>query len=61
MIDMLTNLEERGLFDTGEYMLIHTDDKTLDMNQPLKYFQSKEFHVLRFAKRPVLPKCPLKV
>ena len=50
MIDMLTNLEERGLFDTGEYMLIHTDDKTLDMNQPLKYFQSKNHHVvLRLA------------
>ena len=41
MIDMLTNLEERGLFDTGEYMLIHTDFETFDMNRPLKYFQRK--------------------
>ena len=41
MIDMVSNIEERGIFDTGEYMVIHIDLEAFHENKPARYFQSK--------------------
>ncbi len=42
LVDMMSNLEARGLLATGEYIVIHTDLATFDTNHnPLKYFQRK--------------------
>ena len=41
MIDMVSNIEERGIFDTGEYMVIHVDLEAFHENKPVRYFQSK--------------------
>ena len=37
MVDMMNNLDSRGLLATGEYVLLHTDLFTYDNAQ--KYFQ----------------------
>lgn len=41
MVDTLSNMEDRGLLSTGQYVLIHVDLGTLDRFDPLKYFKSK--------------------
>ena len=43
MVDMMDNLEARGLLATGEYIFIHTDLDTFDhkKRKPLKYFRRK--------------------
>ncbi|CAH1793794.1 unnamed protein product [Owenia fusiformis] len=44
MVGLLTNLESRGILDTGEYIVIHIDHKEYDKENPIKYFQSTFDH-----------------
>ena len=39
MIDLVSNIEERGIFDTGEYMVIHTDLEAYNKDKHMRYFQ----------------------
>ena len=41
VVDLMTNLYDRGLLDTGEYIVIYVDLDTFDSTVPLKYFKSK--------------------
>ncbi|XP_052770331.1 receptor-type guanylate cyclase Gyc76C-like [Mya arenaria] len=38
IVDMMTNMYDRGLLDTGEYVVIYFDHETLDAIEPLKYY-----------------------
>ena len=48
MVELLENLEARGLLATGEYIVIYTDLKSFDhtLETPHKYFTS-EYNALR--------------
>ncbi|XP_048763359.2 receptor-type guanylate cyclase Gyc76C-like [Ostrea edulis] len=39
VVDLMTNLYDRGLLDTGEYIVIFVDHVTFDRTDPLKYFK----------------------
>ncbi|XP_033751446.1 receptor-type guanylate cyclase Gyc76C-like [Pecten maximus] len=39
VVDLMTNLYDRGLLDTGEYVVIFVDHGMFDVNAPLKYFR----------------------
>ncbi|XP_076075351.1 receptor-type guanylate cyclase Gyc76C-like [Mytilus galloprovincialis] len=39
VVDLMTNLYDRGLLDTGEYIVIYVDLDTFDSTVPLKYFK----------------------
>ncbi|KAH3862698.1 receptor-type guanylate cyclase Gyc76C-like [Dreissena polymorpha] len=39
IVDMMTNMYDRGLLDTGEYVVIYFDHETVDTVDPLKYFR----------------------
>ena len=41
IVDFMGNLYDRGLLDTGEYIVIYVDLNTFDKNDPLKYFLRK--------------------
>lgn len=41
VVDFITNLYDRGLLDTGEYIVIYVDLGTFDITNPLKYFKRK--------------------
>ena len=41
MIDMLANLEERGLLASGKYIVIYTHLETFDSIDKLRYFKRK--------------------
>lgn len=41
VVDFITNLYDRGLLDTGEYIVIYVDLGTFDITYPLKYFKRK--------------------
>lgn len=41
VVDLITNLYDRGLLDTGEYIVIYVDLGTFDITYPLKYFKRK--------------------
>lgn len=38
---MMTNMYDRGLLDTGEYVVIYFDHETVDTIDPLKYYRRK--------------------
>jgi hypothetical protein len=38
---MMTNMYDRGLLDTGEYVVIYFDHETVDTIDPFKYYRSK--------------------
>ena len=38
---MMTNMYDRGLLDTGEYVVIYYDHETVDTIYPLKFYRSK--------------------
>ena len=42
MVDMMSNLEHRGLLATGDYVVIHVDLGTFSNIIPLKYFRRKQ-------------------
>ena len=46
MVDFLIDLNDRGLLDTGEYVVIHVDFDTFDNVDSLKYFKSKYLLIL---------------
>lgn len=39
VVDFMSNLYDRGLLDTGEYIVIYVDHDTFDPTVPLKYFK----------------------
>ncbi|XP_050390613.1 receptor-type guanylate cyclase Gyc76C [Patella vulgata] len=39
VVDFMTNLYDRGLLDTGDYVVIYVDHGTFDYADPLKYFK----------------------
>ncbi|XP_067672453.1 receptor-type guanylate cyclase Gyc76C-like isoform X2 [Haliotis asinina] len=39
VVDLMTNLYDRGLLDTGDYIVIYVDHNTFDSKNPLKYFR----------------------
>ncbi|XP_071105845.1 receptor-type guanylate cyclase Gyc76C-like [Haliotis cracherodii] len=39
VVDLMTNLYDRGLLDTGDYIVIYVDHNTFDSKDPLKYFK----------------------
>lgn len=39
IVDMMTNMYDRGLLDTGEYVVIYFDHETVDTIDPLKYYR----------------------
>ena len=41
MVEMMTNLDERGLLATGEYLVIYTEFSTYSNEDPLKYFKGQ--------------------
>ena len=41
IVDMMTNMYDRGLLDTGEYVVIYYDHETVDTIDPLKFYRSK--------------------
>lgn len=41
VVDLMTNLYDRGLLDTGEYIVIFVDHVTFDRTDTLKYFKRK--------------------
>ena len=41
IVDMMTNMYDRGLLDTGEYVVIYYDHETVDTIYPLKFYSSK--------------------
>lgn len=41
VVDLMTNLYDRGLLDTGEYVVIFVDHGMFDAHAPLKYFRRK--------------------
>ncbi len=41
MVDMMRNLQDRALLDTGEYIIIYVDPFTFDNVDALRYFRSK--------------------
>ncbi|KAL4240409.1 hypothetical protein ACF0H5_001201 [Mactra antiquata] len=42
IVDMMTNMYDRGLLDTGEYIVIYFDHETVDTIDPLDYYRRKE-------------------
>ncbi|KAK3090839.1 hypothetical protein FSP39_015066 [Pinctada imbricata] len=49
VVDLMTNLYDRGLLDTGEYIVIFVDHSTYDPTDQLKYF--KRFSLVRISPR----------
>jgi len=45
MVDLVTNLYDRGLLDTGEYAVIYIDHMTFDASNPTKYFKRKYYRI----------------
>ncbi|KAJ8318358.1 hypothetical protein KUTeg_003449 [Tegillarca granosa] len=39
IVDIMTNLHDRGLLDTGEYIVIYVDNTIFDPSEPLRYFK----------------------
>lgn len=46
VVDLMTNLYDRGLLDTGEYIVIFVDHVTFDRTDTLKYFKRKLWNVM---------------
>lgn len=46
VVDLMTNLYDRGLLDTGEYIVIFVDHVTFDRTDTLKYFKRKLRNVM---------------
>ncbi|XP_045214115.2 receptor-type guanylate cyclase Gyc76C-like [Mercenaria mercenaria] len=39
IVDMMTNMYDRGLLDTGEYVVIYFDHETVDTIDPFRYYR----------------------